>query len=527
MVKNNSKYARLLQDFDALIQRIKRSSKIDINETQKDKLARIARLERDYVAWFEYYFSNYAKCKCAWFHKRLARLIIENKQIRALAEWYRSAAKSVHIDLGIPLFLYLVRNDLRFMLLIGETDPKAKKLLAGIQAQLQYNERLKNDYGAKFQAGDWADGDFSTVDGVRFMAIGFGSSPRGARQDDQRPDYIVVDDIDNRKHVNNDRLMDDGVNYITEDVWGCFDAADGATERFVYANNNFHKNSITNRLKEYYQTTTKREKSEGLTSNYQIVTVNAVKDLSRFDPSWPEKTSSDYWRRKYTQTPYRSFMREYMNTHIADGAVFQHQDIVYGKILPMQSYDALTFYGDLSYKDAGDYKAMILVGKIGKEFHVLSVYLAQGSRAKLAAWLYDLYEKRNLARFNIHYYIEGLFAMDEFVHDFDLEGDKRGYYIPVVADRRPKKDKYDRIESLSGYFERHNVIFNEAESGNPHMVTLIDQLLAFAKGSRANDDGPDALHGAITDLNKITFIEKFEPKTVSRLEAISRSKHRY
>ncbi len=90
------------------------------------------------------------KKKCAWFHKKLAKIIIKNKRLRLLAEMFRSAGKSVHIDMGIPLFLYLVLGELHFMLLIGETEPKANKLLSGIQAQLQFNNRLKNDYGEKF-----------------------------------------------------------------------------------------------------------------------------------------------------------------------------------------------------------------------------------------------------------------------------------------------------------------------------------------------------------------------------------------
>lgn len=527
MAEIKNKYAKLLQNFDLLIRRIAKATKVNINETPREKLERIARLEKDYIAWFEYYFPDYAKKKCAWFHKKLANTLIKNKVIRSLAEWYRSAAKSVHIDMGIPLYLYLAKEDLRFMLLVGETDAKAKKLLSGIQAQLQYNERLKNDYGEKFQSGDWSDGDFVTRDGVRFMAVGFGTSPRGAREGSERPDYIVVDDIDNRRHVNNDRMMEEGLNYITEDVWGCFDSESESTERFVYANNNFHKNSITNRLKQYYETAIKRAKEDSEKSIFEVITVNAVKDLNTFEAEWPEKADAAYWKRKYRDTPYRSFMREYMNTHIEDGAIFKQQDIVYGKVLPLSAYDSLVFYGDLSYKDAGDYKAMILVGKIGREFHVIHTYLSRGSRTKCAQWLYDIYEKKHLDRYNIKYLIEGLFAMDEFVTDFDLEGDVRGYYIPVVPDKRGKANKFDRVESISGHFERHNVVFNEDEKGNPHQVTLIDQLLAFAKGSKANDDGPDALHGAFSELNKVTFVEKFVPQFVSRKDIIGKSKNRY
>lgn len=527
MAEVKNKYYKLLLDFDRLVQRIRKSTTIDVNETAQEKSERIARLEKDYVAWFEYYFPKFAKYKCAWFHRKLAELIIKNKRIKALARWFRSAAKSVHINMGIPLFLYLVKDELHFMLLIGETAPKAQKLLSGIQAQLQYNERLKNDYGEKFQQGSWADGDFTTTDGVRFMALGFGQSPRGEREGEERPDYITVDDIDNRRHVNNDRLMEDAVNYITEDVWGCFENSDDAVRRFVYANNDFHKNSITHRLAEYFLTAIKRAEMNGEKSDFVVMTVNAVKDLNTFEPEWPEKTSAEYWRKVYRDTPYRSFLREFMNTHVEDGAVFRHEDVLYGAVLDLSRYDALVFYGDLSYKDAGDYKAMILCGKIKREFHIIYTFLDRVSRTRVARWLYELYEKKHLERYCIKYLIEGLFAMDEFVTDFDLEGDIRGYYIPVVADKRGKENKFFRIESMSGFFERHNVIFNEAERGNPHQVTLIDQFLAFCKGSKANDDGPDAVHGAFAELNKTTFVEKFEPETVSREELQRNSSNTY
>ena len=196
-------------------------------------------------------------------------------------------------------------------------------------------------------------------------------------------------------------------------------------------------------------------------------------------------------------------------------------------MLPLKEYDGLCFYGDLSYKAAGDYKAMLLVGKIGRQYHIIHVYLRRGSRAKCAAWLYDLYEDLKLERFNISYVIEGLFAMDEFVNDFDTEGDERGYHIPVTADKRGKADKYDRVESTAGFFERHNVIFNILMQQNPDFITLVDQFLAFERGSQANDDGPDAWHGAQARLNKITFVEKFQPRTVSRAERRSKSKNNY
>lgn len=510
------KYLKILADYDQHCTRISKSTSIDIHETAEGKNRRIRGLEKEYVAWFEYYFPNYAKKKCAWFHKELANNIINNTRIYQLAEMYRSAGKSVHIDMGIPLFLYLAKSDLKFMLLVGETEKKASQLLSGIQAQLQYNNRLKNDYGEKFQHGSWEEGDFTTTDGVKFLSLGFGQNPRGAREQAERPDYIVVDDVDNKRHVNNDRMMREAIDYIAEDICGCFDSDDNATERFVYANNNFHKNSITNRMRLYYLSVIQRHneakanKANARTKNpikYHILRVCAVKNLADFTPEWPEKTSANYWQQKFENTPYRSFMREYMHVHIEDGAIFKYEDILYCVPKRFKEYEALCLYGDLSYKANADYKALILVGKVGKEFHILLSYVRQKSRADAAIWTYDTYEKYKLDKYNIKYLIEGLFAMDEFITDYDTEGEKRGYYIPVVADKRSKADKYDRIEAMSGFFERHNVFFNEKLKSYDQQ-TLIDQLLAFEKGSKSHDDAPDALHGAISWLNKRTHKSK-------------------
>lgn len=484
--------------------------------SEGEKAEKRKEIEPNYGKWFAFIFPHY-KSKCATYHILMAELLIKHKNIRLLGEIFRSGAKSVHGDMGIPLYLYLVHKDLFFMLLMGETENKAKRLLSDIQAELQYNEILKTYYGNRFQFGSWAEGDFTTTDGVVFLAMGFGQNPRGARVQNRRPDYIVVDDVDNKRHVNNDRLMREAVDYITEDIWGLFDSTDGGTERFVYLNNNFHKNSITNRLKIYFKEVIQKNKEQKIKSDtvFKVITVPAVKDLVSFQPNWPEKTSAKYWKNKFNNMPYRSFMREYMHVHISDGSVFKFEDMLYTDPLPLKEYDAIGMYGDMSYKENADYKALIIAAKKGRQFHILYCYLRQKSRRDAAKWLYDLYDDQTLNRYNIRYMIEGLFAQDEFVNDFDTEGDERGFHIPIIADKRPKEGKYDRIESLSGFFERHNVYFSKAQM-NSDMQTLVDQFLSFEKGSQAHDDGPDATHGVFTYLNMRTRKQKTQYRVGKR-----------
>lgn len=508
MATIDQKFQKLISKYEEHCRRISKATFININETAPDKLKRVKGLEADYIRWFEYYFPNYAQCKCAWFHKQFADDMIRNTEIYELLEIYRSGAKSVHADMGVPLYLYYTGR-LKFMLLIGETEKKAQKLLSACQGQLQYNKRLINDYGCRFKLGDWAAGEFLTTDGVRFMSLGFGQNPRGVREEDQRPDYIVVDDVDNKRHVNNSRLMREGVEWIFEDLMGCFNETDGAVKRFVFANNNFHKNSITNRMKTQFKVQIGKMRDNRKKSKYRILSVSAVKDLNTFEPNWPEKTSAEYWREKFANTPYRSFMREYMHKHIEDGSVFRMEDMQWKKMLPLNEYDALVFYGDLSYKAAACHKGMILIGKKGREFHIIHTFLRQATRIILAKWLYDLYESTELKNCRkVRYWIEGLFAMDEFVNDFDTEGDQRGYYVPVKADKRPKGDKYDRIEASQSFFERRNVWFNIDERESADQIELVDQYLAFEKGSEAPVDGPDAAEGAFSKLNTVSYRAK-------------------
>lgn len=103
MADIDKKFQKLIDNYEEHCRRIAKASVVDIHERPADKIARVKRIEKDYVTWFEYYFPNYAKVPCAWFHRQGAQEIIDNDVIMALWEIYRSGAKSVHVDMGIPI----------------------------------------------------------------------------------------------------------------------------------------------------------------------------------------------------------------------------------------------------------------------------------------------------------------------------------------------------------------------------------------------------------------------------------------
>ncbi|MGV4470814.1 hypothetical protein ACQ1PY_10800 [Ornithobacterium rhinotracheale] len=91
-----------------------------------------------------------------------------------------------------------------------------------------------------------------------------------------------------------------------------------------------------------------------------------------------------------------------------------------------------------------------------------------------------------------------------------------GFYLPIVADTESKGNKFDRIESMAGYFERKNIFFNKENEKTGEFQNLIDQLFAFQKGSGAQDDAPDALQSAIFKLNELPIKKTKPPITLSR-----------
>ena len=78
------------------------------------------------------------------------------------------------------------------------------RLLGDIQAELEHNQRIIADFGKQQGNASWQDGEFKAANGVKFLACGRGQSPRGLRDREARPDYIVIDDLDDDELCRNE-----------------------------------------------------------------------------------------------------------------------------------------------------------------------------------------------------------------------------------------------------------------------------------------------------------------------------------
>lgn len=482
-------------------------------ESKMEREGRIKRLRRNYAAFCEYYFPHFLQLRDkttgkvvrtihnAPFHNQAANSIRNSANLKAVFMWPRGHAKSTHMDVFVPLWLMFQEQRLiNFMVIVGKSEDAACRLLGDIQAELEYNDRLKRDFGEQKPAGgDWTSGEFKAQCGVKFLACGRGQSPRGLRDREARPDYIVIDDLDDDELCKNDKRVRDLTDWVKEALFGSLDVGRG---RFIMVGNLISKTSVLFNIAH--------------TKGVHLSKVVAVdKDGN---PTWKEKWTKEEAQQYREFVGYRAWEKEMMHNPIKDGTIFRHEWIHYKRMLKLRKYDLLVCYTDPSWKSttANDYKACRLWGKTGKELHLIDCFVRQDTTGAMVRWLYNLYERAQEEDASIQFYMEANLMQDTALDEFAAEGDRRGYQLPISADNRKKPDKLQRIESVSPLWERGLVFYNEALKDSEDMQVGIDQTLSLEHGSRAHDDAPDADEGAIFIIQRQSRVEAFEPRIGKR-----------
>lgn len=478
------------------------STDFSLRGSEQTKATRIARARRDYAFFVSHYFPHLASKQCAQFQIEAAQIIKLNRNIRALLEWARGHAKSSHASLLIPLWLYFQEvPEIHFMVLVSKSQDGAIRLLSDIQAELQYNEILISDFGPQVGEGTWSEGEFITKSGAMFVALGRGQSPRGLKNRGKRPDFIVIDDIDDDELVRNPRRVKEVFEWILTALFGTMEGGRG---RFILIGNRIAKDSVLSLFAEL----------EGIYHRR----VNMLNEDGQ--PSWPENYTLEEVEAIRQLIGERRFQKEYMNNPILEGTIFLEAQIRFGKMLDLKLYKSLVCYTDPSFKDSSknDCKATALLGKTDKGFyHLLKMFCGQYSVTKMVEHHYEIEEWID-GRVPCNYYMEANFIQDLLLDEFRAYGEIIGHHIPIIGDTRKKPDKFARIEAMQPIFQRELFLFNEDEKKSPGMQVLKNQLLNFEKGSIIHDDGPDAVEGGVFILNRRTRNES-APYSYGRRES--------
>jgi hypothetical protein len=461
-------------------------------ESPAQKLKRIARLKNDYAAFVAYYFPHWCTDKktgritpSARFHIEAARKIKQNLTLTAVFQWARGHAKSTHMDVFIPLWLMTQpEHTFHLMVLVGKSFDNACTLLSDIQAELQYNQRYIEDYGSQYREGHWLTGEFVTQSGVAFFARGRGQSPRGLRYRDARPDYIVIDDLDDDELCLNEDRVKKLTRWVQEALFGTFGAAGG---RFIMVGNLISKTSVLANI--------------AAISGTFVTRVNVRDEHGR--PAWPELWTEERIRQKEAFMSYASFQKEYMNNPINEGTVFAEMN--WEKTPPLKEFPFLCCYGDPSPSNnrekVNSMKAVWMVGLLDGRFHIIDGRVDRVTNAEFVDWYYDL-NTRIPEQVQVYNLIENNTLQDPFYQQvfipLFLERAKQGRSISIAPDERKKPDKFSRIEgNLEPLNRQGRLLLNAAKKEDPHFKRLEEQFLLLTPRLSAPADGADCIEGAV------------------------------
>ncbi|MEO8589418.1 MAG: hypothetical protein ABI432_08630 [Flavobacteriales bacterium] len=458
---------------------IRNATPVDRHEDAFDREKRKKELTQDFEAFCAYYFPHLCLSPFADFHKKQVRKVLDNQ--RGVFVWVlaRAQAKSVVNGILLPLFL-MVRGEARTVLMASWNEGNAVFLLSDLRAELEANQRFNADWGPFQGSAKWEAGEFVTRDGVYFGAIGSGQSPRGLRNGNCRPDLIIVDDFDEDEQSRNPARVDAAEEWLFGALFGAMDIT--GRGRFVMVGNIIAEDTVLARA---------------VPRADHHMQVNLLDKDGQ--PSWHQRFTLAECQSMIDKMGYNLAQREYFNNPIRAGKVFKKDWIQYKKLPRLNAYRAIVAYLDPGFKKTAtsDSKAWILVGIREGEYHIIRAFVGVASISEMIAWGYDLNDYVSKKGGAVQLYMEQVFLQDLLFKDFAEEGKKRGAPLPLRGDTRKKPDKDARIESISGYFERSAVWFNEEFQNEHHMKALVSQLLNFQPGVKTYKDGPDALEGAI------------------------------
>ena len=488
---------KLEKDFEALRKQIKASTPAEIGEATHVRKERVNKLLADWPTFLKYYFPTWAKSEFAPFHLRGGNAVLNWKEKKMFFGW--AAARNLSKTTFWQMFaLYLnmraITNPnqkwgkLTTGLFMSKTYDQAAKQLAAMRLQLEYNERLKNDFGTFKTVSTWSDEFFKTSQGISWVPIGKGQSPRGLKDEDLRVNFQIWDDFDDDEECLNENRLEKSWDWMTGALIPTLDVSDEAL--VVLLNNLIHPRSLMMRA------LGRVDGVEGLLDWHEVVN---LMDDNRKKPTWPARHEVNDCLTMITKIGKLKAEAEYFNNPMIAGKVFNKDWVQYKPMKDLSKYAALIAYLDPSFsaKKNADHKSWILIGLLAGEFHVIKAYCGVASIEEMIEWGYQLHDLVRKQNGICEFWMEDVFFQSILYKDFAAAAKRKGYPLPLRGDTRQKPDKDSRIAALSGYFERGEWYFNALEKDNHHMSNLIFQFTSFQPGfTGIKKDGPDACEGA-------------------------------
>jgi len=426
--------------------------------------------------WFFYcYFFEQIKIPVAPFQKDMFAVLEKHHPLTVIAG-FRNSAKSTIATIAFPIWSMLTGRK-KYVLIVGQTRPKADKNLLDIKYHLEHNHLLIGDLGPiKEEPTPWGmSGLTLNAIGARIESISVDQPIRGALFRGNRPDLIILDDVEDLLSVR----TREGRQKLYEWFTGELLPARGLNPQVVLVGNILHDDSLVSQLIQQID----QHKRSGVYRKYPLIGEDG-------EPLWKAMypTSESIEKLKKEIGDEITFEREYMLNIISSTDQVVKPEWIYYYDEPPEgkpNYIAIGIDLAISEKDSADCTAMV-VGYIYGSGNKTKIYIqpypvnerltfpAQVERIKILHTIH----KENVF-WNVKFYIEGTGyqkALTQLLeqHQYD-----------VIAVSTNGNNKAARLRLATPMMREGRVLFSLNGCGE-----LITQLTGF--GKEKHDDLADA-----------------------------------
>lgn len=488
MAKKKKSDKEWLADWKEFGDNVDNATPIDLTESSVDKLKRIKRLEADDEAWFKEYFPNFYTSEPADFHLISTRKIMNVAEYYLVRSWARELSKSGRTMMEV-LKLALTGKK-KNIILVSNSYDNAERLLMPYMMILERNNRIINDYGVQKKIGSWEAGEFTTRKGVAFRALGAGQSPRGTRNNEIRPDVILIDDIDTDEDCRNSEIIEKRVKWIDEALIPTRSISNGL---LIIACGNI--------IADYCCITEMGAKAD----SWEKINIRDENGKS----TWPQKNTEALIDIALRTTSYESIQKEYYNNPMDGGKAFKN--LVDKAPFILKRCDYVVIYADPATSNSeskkSSSKAVGIIANKGMHYNVHKAWVDQMTNSKFIDYLFEAYIIcKNAGCEVVYIYIENNTLQNPFYEQVLLpliykKSQELNIILPIRPDDRKKPEKWTRIEGkLEPLVRLEHLTFNEKENDNPHMKRLKAQFKnANAKAKLL--DGPDMVEGGVSIID--------------------------
>ena len=440
-----------------------------MNLTNEEKIAVIKKICKEDIECFgTFFFKNHLKLDTPEFHKEIYQLFESNLLNIAVAA-PRGHAKSTITDL-VYLAWAIIHKKTTFTLLISDTYSQATLFLDTLKAEFESNELLKQFYG-NMVSGSWAE-DEIVVNGIMVKALGAGMKVRGLKYHENRPDLVIVDDLENDELVESKERRHKLERWVNAALIPSI--AKGG--RIVFIGTILHYDSILAKLlsKDQYLEFSKR--------TYRAINISGALWREHLNLIELEKIKQDYISKGQGYL----FYREYQNEPVSDEyRKFKLEKFKFYEDNVLLAYSLNNYILiDRAYSldKSADFTGIVVISvDIQNNWYIRIAERFKGTEGELINKIFDLKSYFNPIKIGIE---QKAFTYT-IKPTLDDEMRKRGIFFLVEELKDLGKAKTIRIEGLVPRFEVGTIFLKRDQTD------LIDELITFP--AAVHDDLCDAL----------------------------------